>query len=253
MSRRFVTASVVLGLLLTSATNAAHAAPTARAKPRFAAAKPITPQVAALPVATPIEAPPAPEVISNEANEAPLPPPDGVVQKRIAITLNPLPMAVGRFGGNVEVLVATHHAVGGSVYVQTFPTWLVKVALPSTNIGGGPAPLFGGELGYRYYTGRGTASGFFVGPSFVAMPLAYPRVTENLDAQLASFHAYGGAVDFGGQLVTSSGFTIGGGLGVMALAYTPPASVAPPPGTTVPDFPEPHVLPRLLFSAGWAF
>lgn len=85
------------------------------------------------------------------------------------------------------------------------------------------------------------------------MPIAYPRVTENLRAEVVSFNAYGAALDLGVQAIIGPGFTIGGGIGVMALAYTPPASVAPPSGIQVPPYPEPHVLPRLLMMAGWAF
>lgn len=197
--------------------------------------------------------PPAPVADASAPNETPLPPPEGAVQKRVAITLNPMPMVVGRFGGNVEVLAAPHHAIVGSLFVQSYPTGILEMLMPSVKLGQGPKPLVGGEVGYRYYTGRTTPSGFFVGPSFVAMPFAYPRVNDNLDAELVAFHAYGAAIDFGAQLVTSGGFTFGGGLGVMAIAYTPPASVAPPPGVEVPSYPEPHVLPRLLVAAGWAF
>ncbi|MBS2014477.1 MAG: hypothetical protein JST00_16445 [Deltaproteobacteria bacterium] len=175
------------------------------------------------------------------------------MQKRFAITLNPMPMVIGRFGGNVEVLAAPHHAIVGSLFVQTYPTGILQMVLPSVKLGTGPSPLVGGEIGYRYYTGRATPSGLFVGPSFLAMPFAYPRVSEDLQAELVAFHAFGAALDVGAQLVTSGGFTFGGGIGVMALAYTPPTSVTPPPGVDVPSYPEPHVLPRLLLSAGWSF
>lgn len=207
---------------------------------------------APLPAVTTVPPPPSP-VFSSTPIDQPESAPEGAVQKRVAITLNPMPMAIGRFGGNVEVLAAPHHAFIGSFFVQSYPTGILQMLMPSVKLGEGPKPLVGGEVGYRYYTGRASPSGLFVGPSFVAMPFAYPRVNENLDAELVAFHAYGAALDFGAQLVTSGGFTFGGGLGVMALAYTPPASVAPPAGVQVPSYPEPHVLPRLLVSAGWAF
>jgi hypothetical protein len=127
------------------------------------------------------------------------------------------------------------------------------VLLPQAELGEGPTTRVGGEIGYRFYTGRDAPTGFFVGPSFLAMPFAYPRVTEDAKAEVVSFHAYGAALDLGAQIVTGSGFTFGGGVGVMALAYTPPASAAPPAGVEVPSYPEPHVLPRLLLQAGWAF
>jgi hypothetical protein len=55
------------------------------------------------------------------------------------------------------------------------------------------------------------------------------------------------------QAVVGPGFTIGGGIGVMALAYSRPASATPPAGIELPSYPEPHVFPRLLIAAGWAF
>jgi hypothetical protein len=85
------------------------------------------------------------------------------------------------------------------------------------------------------------------------MPIVYPRVSEQLRAELVPLDAYGAALDVGAQAILGSGFTIGGGVGVMALAYTPPASVTPPPGALAPTFAEPHVLPRLLLAAGWSF
>lgn len=174
--------------------------------------------------------------------------------RRITITANPLPLIAGRYGANVEFLPVSHHAIVASAYVQTFPTWALRTVMPKeADLESGTKPMLGGELGYRFYTGSRSASGLFVGPSAVVMPIAYPQVTDDLKAQVTSFHAYGAALDVGAQIVTSSGFTFGGGLGVMGLAYTPPASVKPPPGVEAPSFAEPHVFPRLLLAAGWSF
>jgi hypothetical protein len=173
---------------------------------------------------------------------------------RVTLTLNPAPMAFGRYGGNVEVMAATHHAIVLSGYVQTFPAWMVRHLAPSNvEIGEGPPSRPGGEIGYRFYSGRRGASGLFAGPSAVAMPIVYPRVGQDLRAEVVSFTAYGAALDLGAQAILDGGFTIGGGVGAMYLAYTPPASIAPPPGVRAPSFAEPHVLPRLLIAAGWSF
>lgn len=131
---------------------------------------------------------------------------------------------------------------------------MLRVVAPKAiDVSKGADTHVGGELGYRFYTGSEGAHGFFAGVAGVAMPLAYPRVTQDLRTDVASFLAYGGAFDLGVQAITDSGFTVGGGIGVMYLAYTPPASPTPPAGITVPSYPEPHVLPRLLFAAGWSF
>jgi hypothetical protein len=111
----------------------------------------------------------------------------------------------------------------------------------------------GGELGYRFYSGRGGAQGLFVGASGVLMPLALPRLTQDFHSQVVSFDAYGAALDVGAQAITSSGLTIGGGLGAMYLGYAPPPSATPPPGAPSVNITMPHVLPRLLLAAGWSF
>jgi hypothetical protein len=166
----------------------------------------------------------------------------------VAVTLNPLALAVQRYGANVEVSPVPHHVLIGSLYSQSIPLWLVKSVSGRDEVHGGGASL-GGELGYRLYSGRSGADGLFVGPSFVSMPLAYPRLASDLaSADLVRFNALGAAFDIGVQKVTSSGFTIGGGVGVMYLSYDLPNDSRRLPLTI-----EPHVLPRLLLAAGWSF
>jgi hypothetical protein len=173
--------------------------------------------------------------------------------------LNPLPIVAGRYGLNVEFVPLRHHAIVASGWLQTFTPAMLRVVMPKEiNVDDGAQSRFGGELGYRFYTGSDGANGLFAGISGVAMPIMYPRVTQDLRSQalksdVVSFYSFGGAIDVGVQAITSSGFTIGGGVGVMYLAYAPPASVKPPPGVTAPEYPELHVLPRLLLSAGWSF
>jgi len=246
------------------AARGARVAPTARATPipvapaTMPAAAPAAATAApaaatAAPAAVPSAAPPAVAFGgATPAADATLEPRD-VVARRVALTVSPFALLIGRYGGSVEILVAPHHAVVASGYVQTFPTAMLRILLPSAELGEGPAARPGAELGYRFYTTSDSASGVFVGPSLLAMPIAYPRVTESLRAEVVSFHALGAALDLGAQIVTGGGFVFGGGVGVMALAYTPPASIAAPAGVAVPSYPEPHVLPRLLLSAGWAF
>jgi hypothetical protein len=180
--------------------------------------------------------------------------PQPQARRRLTVGVNPLPIIAGRYGINVELVVARHHAIIASPYLQTFTPAMLRVLMPGAiDVSKGADTRLGGELGYRFYTGSDGAHGLFAGVSGVAMPIAYPRVGQDLKSEVVSFHAYGGAVDIGVQAITSSGFTIGGGVGVMYLAYTPPASIAPPPGVQVPSYPELHVLPRLLLAAGWSF
>ncbi len=172
----------------------------------------------------------------------------------MTVGLNPLPLIAGRYGLNVELVPSHHHALVASAWLQTFTPSMLRVLMPSEiDVSKGADARFGGELGYRLYAGAEGAQGLFAGISGVAMPIVYPRVSPDLKTEVLSFHAYGGAIDVGAQAITSSGFTIGGGLGVMYLAYTPPHSATPPADLAIPSIPEPHVLPRLLLSAGWSF
>lgn len=166
-----------------------------------------------------------------------------------AVTVNPLGFAVKRYGVNLEVLPVAHHAVVGSAFLQSIPLGIVRSAAGRDEINESPGASFGGELGYRFYTGARGADGLFVGPSFVTMPLAYPRLANDLtSADLVRFSALGAALDVGVQKVTELGLTIGGGVGVMYLAYELPND-----SRRIPLTVEPHVLPRLLLTAGWSF
>ena len=205
-------------------------------------------------VAPPPPPPPALTLVPAPAPDANHVPSTGsAVEHRATLTLNPLALAIGRYGANAEYLFARHHAVTASGYLQTFPQAILKRLLPDIPLGDGPQSRLGGEVGYRLYSGTDGPTGVFVGPSLVAMPLAAPRLASDYRPEVVSFMAYGGSLDVGVQAVVGPGFTVGGGVGVMALAYSPPASATPPTGLELPSYPEPHVLPRLLFAAGWAF
>ncbi len=170
-------------------------------------------------------------------------------RRPIAVTINPLGLAFERYGANVEASPLPHHVFTGSLYTQAVPTWLVKSVSGHDEIHDSAGSSLGGELGYRLYSGTVGADGLFVGGSFVSMPLAYPRLDADLrSADIVRFNALGAAFDLGVQKVTSSGFTIGGGLGVMVLSYDMPQD-----NRRIPIGFEPHVLPRLLLAAGYSF
>jgi len=170
-------------------------------------------------------------------------------RRPIAVTINPLGLAFQRYGGNVEASPLPHHVFTGSLYAQAIPMGLVKSLSGHDEIHDNSGASLGGELGYRIYTGSLGADGLFAGASFLSMPLAYPRIDADLrSADLVRFNALGGAFDIGAQKITESGFTIGGGVGVMYLSYAMPSDIR-----RIPIGLEPHVLPRLLLAAGWSF
>jgi hypothetical protein len=168
----------------------------------------------------------------------------------LAITGNPLSLLIGRFGGNVEIVAAAHHAIVGSAYAQVFPVGIVRGMMPPEvrDRVRDPPVTVGGELGYRLYSGSRGTEGLFVGPSLVVTPLAYPRLTPDMNVDLVTFHAPGVALDAGVQHVTGIGLTLGGGIGVEYLAYTLPND---PRRLPVPV--DAHWLPRVLMAAGWSF
>jgi hypothetical protein len=175
-------------------------------------------------------------------------------RRRLTLAVNPLPILAGRYGMDLELMPAAHHAIVSSAWLQTFPTAVLERLLPSgIDTRGGAQARLGGELGYRLYSGKGGPEGLFIGGSGVLMPLALPRLRSDLHTEVVSFDAYGGALDIGAQVITSAGLTIGGGLGAMALAYTPPASAPLPAGAPKVTVALPHVLPRILFATGWSF
>ena len=164
----------------------------------------------------------------------------------VAITLNPLSMALLRFGANVEYMFAHHHGLILNPYFQTV----------SVSAGAGPSSSessytnFGAELGYRFYTGNRGANGFFIGPAvFVQRTNTSATVTSGGQSSTAESGTmvYGGIVDLGGQHVFKNGFTIGGGAGVMYLT-TPDE-----PKNTSSTVKFAGVLPRVLFTAGYSF
>lgn len=175
-------------------------------------------------------------------------------RRPVALTVNPLGFIIQRYGGNVEWSFARHHALAVSGYVQSTPVELVRPFAGELEITDKKAsPGFGGELGYRLYSGKRGADGVFIGGSFVAMPVAYPRVgainlaTTQASVDLARIYGFGGAVDIGAQTVTSFGLTIGGGVGASFLAYDYPDDPLRLP------YALPNVLPRLLLQTGYSF
>lgn len=167
--------------------------------------------------------------------------------KRLALELNPLGFAIGRYSLNVEYMLGRHHAL---ILTPFFDNTPVKV----NDVDAGSLTGFGGELGYRFYTGSRGPNGFFIGPSVLfaswsqSLPDGVPANTPKPDG----FTAIGGALDLGGQAVIGPGVIVGAGFG---LQYTKNsidvntdklniASAAIAGG---------GVRPRFLLSVGYAF
>lgn len=174
--------------------------------------------------------------------------------KHFSVELNPLGVFIGRYGINVGWMPAVHHqlmlnphydSVSAEVSMTDFTTG--RTITYKDRFSG-----FGGELGYRFYTGKKGPNGFFVGPA--ALFGIYSSSASDLTQSTAkSFNSMGFAVDIGGQGVIGPGIVVGGGFG---LQYTRVSEDASKLG----DLPLSATVlvgggwrPRFLLSVGYAF
>jgi hypothetical protein len=187
---------------------------------------------------------------------APGPPPGAVlvpiaqaepepVFKQFAVIANPLGVTIGRYSIQGEWLPALHHALTVNPFYNHTP---IKVTDSSGEHDLGSLSGFGGELGYKYYSGRKGPNGFFVSPSFL---FASYSSTQSGRAD-NSFTSFGGAIDIGGQGVIGDGFVIGGGFG---LQWTKTSEEIPTNDLNIASavIAGGGTRPRFLFTLGYAF
>jgi hypothetical protein len=158
-------------------------------------------------------------------------------ERPFSLTFNPLPAFWGRVSANLEVMLATHHALVLS------PNFTVAaddrgVDDSAVNYGFGfttkQSSGIGTEVGYHFWTGwNRTAHGGFLGPSLILGETSHASVGDPTKTQ----GYWGFAFDAGGQEVLPGGFTIGAGIGLMYLTLSSKAIVSP----------------RFLFQIGWSF
>jgi Protein of unknown function (DUF3575) len=203
--------------------------------PRLAFAQ-AAPQAAQQPA--PIDV--APDVALHEA----APP-----ERHFSLELNPLSLIIGRISAQLLIVPVNHHAL----VLNPFYAWTTTNPIYTDDAQGNATQLpvqkftgFGGEIGYRYYTGLGGPRGFFVGPSFIIADM-------NVKAQNGSSTSYtdlGFAVDVGYQLLVIDRVSLAVGAGVQ---YTTPTSSIPPQQFPADVYANSRVFPRALASIGWAF
>ncbi|HKO50379.1 MAG TPA: hypothetical protein VJV79_21800 [Polyangiaceae bacterium] len=187
---------------------------------------------------------------------APAPPPGAVLVpiaapepefKPFAIIANPLALLMGRYSLQGEYMPAMHHAITLNPFYNHTP---VKVTDVSTGAeyDAGSLNGFGAELGYKFYTGKKGANGFFVGPSILFGSYSN-SMTGRPDT---SFTSVGGALDIGGQAIIGGGFVIGGGFG---LQWTKTSEEIPTEqlNLTSAAIAGGGTRPRFLFTIGYAF
>lgn len=133
--------------------------------------------------------------------------------RRVALTLNPLNLLIGRYGFNFEFQLVPHHGLIVS------PHYDHSSENPSGDYGYAFVDTLNGvgtELGYRFYSGKRSFDGFFAGPSLL---IATNRVTSTGSfsgppvTTSDTWSSVGIAFDVGGQWQLGH-FIVGGGAGV---------------------------------------
>jgi hypothetical protein len=223
----------------------------------------------ASPPATPAAAPPAaaPSAststtsarIDDAAESGARPAPDKVEPtettddfKHVSLELNPLAATIGRYSIQGEYLPLPHHAITLNPFYTHAP---VTVTVGGKDVDAGSLDGFGGELGYRFYTGTKGPNGFFVGPSFILASYSQSApsgVNPSGSAGSDSFTSYGAALDIGGQAVIGPGIVIGGGFG---LQYTKTSTDIDTSNLNLASaiIAGGGVRPRFVFTLGYAF
>jgi hypothetical protein len=184
-------------------------------------------------------------------------PVDVVVRERppprrfVTIDWNPLTVFIAKVSVDVVITPADHH---GLVLVPFYAsTTTAPLATANVDSAGNTIQLpeqtfrgFGGEIGYRYYTGEGGPRGFFVGPSlFIGAMTA-----KAANGAETSFANYGLAADVGYAALVADriSLTLGGGLQYQLTSKSlpdqqPPASL----------YANSRLAPRVLLALGCAF
>ena len=173
------------------------------------------------------------------AREAPPPyePAYAPSRRDLSLRLNPLPLALARISADVEILLASHHALVVSPHV-TFAAHRGELPAEAFGFTADHSTGFGVEVGYHYWI-RHDLQGFFLGPSLLAGRTSTPLLDARGQPRDVSNHFgfFGAAFDVGYQLVIASGFTIDLGGGAMLITGNSQTKAAP----------------RVLLGVGWTF
>ncbi len=210
--------------------------------------------LAALPVALVPSGAARADVAAQDNQAAPVPastPVDVAIaqaspSRRVAtIEWNPIALLIQRVSFNVEIAPADHHALVFTpmyFYPRTasFTNDSGQVVLAQTFEG------FGGEIGYRYYTGAGGLRGFYAGPSVFAL---FPTATAG-NGSKTSFSDFGLAADVGYQALVADSWLVSLGGGVQYTFTSESLARQQQPATIVANR---GVQPRVDFSVGYAF
>lgn len=162
---------------------------------------------------------------------------------RLAVEVNPLGLIVGgRLSMNVEYAPATHHVIVVSPhFVRTTST----IEIGPTRAREQRFTGFGGEVGYRYYTGHNGMNGVFIGPSIIG-----GVYNASLPGGDTAFTNLGVALDLGYQQVIADHLALGVGVGLEYLRVSEDFHDLPAGPSAIASS---GLKPRLLAEIGYAF
>jgi hypothetical protein len=177
------------------------------------------------------------------------PPPSRVV----TLQWNPVDLVYERLSANLQIVPVSHHALMLTPFY--FDSNTAAFTQSGTNSAGNPVNIqvpsqkfegFGGEIGYRYFSGLAGPRGFFIGPSFV---IADVQATAGSGAQ-TTLMDYGIAVDAGYEMLVADNWAVSLGLGA---EYVFTSKSVPNQQWPANIYANSGFHPRPLFALGYAF
>ncbi len=172
-------------------------------------------------------------------------------QRYVVVAWNPVPaFTIGKASFDVVITPFSHHALILSPFYATTTTQPIVVQdaagnpvarLPQQTFQG-----FGGEIGYRYYSGRGGPRGFFAGPSFLIG--AFDAIAQ--DQSKTSYVSFGGALDVGFSTLIADRLALAFGAGAQ---YTVNDKSIPNQQFPASIYANGGLRPRVLLALGVAF
>jgi hypothetical protein len=203
--------------------------------------------------------PPEDSTRGGEGNlrDAPLFPPTGD-KRHFTLTWNPLTLFVMRAEFALEVLLTDHHALQLTGFWGSTRTNEVYPSSSDNSHEHALTTLFqgwGGEFGYRFYSGTAGPRGFFVAPSFLlarytATPARGAGTSVEMDGVPIQYWSFGGAIDVGYQALLADRVVAGFGGG---LQYTVPTHTFPAEELPASVYANRGLRPRVLITLGVAF
>jgi hypothetical protein len=187
----------------------------------------------------------------------PPPPVDVVIREPaptrrfLTIEYNPLTLIIAKASVNVVIAPIDHHALVlvpffASTTTAPLGTYRTDANMSTIQLPAQTFKGYGGEIGYRYYSGLGGPRGFFVGPSLLigSMTATAANGTDT------SFSTYGLAADGGYEALVADRIAVSVGAGAEYLATSKSIPNQQLPASL---YANGGVWPRVLLAVGCAF